>query len=310
MVWIKGDKMSNLVKLLGRDEYLLSGNPSCPGCGLALGLRYALKALGKNTIMIVPASCTSIVLGPVPTSSVKIPVLNIAFAAAAATASGMSEALDILGKKNINVLVWAGDGGTVDIGLQGLSGAAERNNNFIYICYDNEAYMNTGIQRSGSTPKGAWTTTTPRGKKRSKKNIPFIMIEHRIPYVATASIAFPQDFILKLKRAREVKGLRYIHLHTPCPPGWKYPSDKTIEVARLAVLTGAWVLFEMHRGIFKLTGPSIRLIEKKYRKNIEEYLKIQGRFKGISKKMIEDISKDIDENWRYLKEKFLDNNRK
>ncbi|HDJ89231.1 MAG TPA: 3-methyl-2-oxobutanoate dehydrogenase subunit beta, partial [Thermoprotei archaeon] len=278
--------MSNLIKLIGEKEFLLPGNPSCPGCGLALGLRYALKALGRDVIMIVPASCTSIVLGPVPTSSVKIPVLNIAFAAAAATASGMSEALEILGKEDVTIVVWAGDGGTVDIGFQGLSGAAERNNNFIYICYDNEAYMNTGIQRSGSTPKGAWTTTTPKGKKRSKKNVPFIMIEHRIPYVATASIAYPQDFITKLKTAKEIRGLKYIHLHTPCPPGWRFPSNKTIEVARLAVLTGAWILFEVKKGVFKLTGPSRRLLDRKNRKNVEEYLRIQGRFKLLDKEAI------------------------
>jgi len=289
-----------IVNILGKKEILMPGNPSCPGCGLALGLRYALKALGENTILIVPACCTSIVLGPYPKSSVGVPVFNIAFAAAASTAAGMSEALDLMGRDDINVVVWAGDGGTVDIGIQALSGAAERNNNIIYICYDNEAYMNTGIQRSGSTPRHAWTTTTVLGKKEPKKFLPLIVASHNVPYVATASIAYPQDFIQKLKKASSIKGFKYIHLHTPCPPGWRFPSDKTVEVARLAVLTGVWILFEIENGRLRLTGPSRNLVDKRKRLPIEKYISIQGRFKHISKEELEKIKEDVDKLWHTL----------
>ena len=154
---------------LPAEEYLLKGNPSCAGCGATLALRHVLEALGPRTVLVIPASCTSVIAGAYPKSSLKVPVYHVAFASAAAVASGLVEALEALGG-DANVVVWAGDGGTVDIGLQGLSGAAERGHNVLYICYDNEAYMNTGIQKSGSTPYGAWTTTTPSGNRGWKKD--------------------------------------------------------------------------------------------------------------------------------------------
>ncbi|MEM1544858.1 MAG: 3-methyl-2-oxobutanoate dehydrogenase subunit beta, partial [Candidatus Methanomethylicia archaeon] len=263
----------------------------------SLGLRLLMKALGPKTITIIPACCSTIIQGTYPKTSANFPILNIAFAASAAAASGIVEALELKGKNNVNVVVWAGDGGTVDIGLQALSGAAERNENIIYICYDNEAYMNTGIQRSGATPYGAWTTTTITGKKEHKKNLPLIMIAHGIPYVATASVSYPIDFITKLRKASKIYGMKYIHLHSPCPTGWRFPSDKTIEIGRLAVLTGTWILYEVENGTFKLNPPSNILIDKSKRKPIRNYIKIQGRFSHLNDEDIDELQKYVDRQW-------------
>lgn len=289
--------MSLKIKDLPTEEYWLPGNPSCHGCPASLGLRMLTKALGPKTIVVVPACCSTIIQGAYPRSSAKFPILNIAFAASAAAASGVIEALELKGKRDVNVVVWAGDGGTVDIGIQALSGAAERNENLIYICYDNEAYMNTGIQRSSATPYGAWTTTTVTGKKEYKKDLPLIMAAHRIPYVATASIAYPMDFIVKLRKASKIYGMKYIHLHSPCPTGWRFPSSKTIEVGRLAVLTGMWVLYEVENRIFKLNPPSNTLIDKSKRRPIRDYIKIQGRFLHLTNENIDLLQRYVDEQW-------------
>jgi pyruvate ferredoxin oxidoreductase beta subunit len=290
------------IRELPREEYLLPGTAACPGCGFTIGLRMALKALGPKVIMVVPAGCTSIIQSPYPYTSIGVPLLNIAFAAAASTASGITQALEYKGDKETTVLVWAGDGGTADIGIQALSGAAERGENFIYVCYDNEAYMNTGIQRSGATPFGAWTTTTWTGKKEFKKDIPMIMAAHRIPYVATASIAYPIDFYDKLKKAKTHKGLKYLHLHAPCPPGWKIPTDKTVEIAKLAVETGLWPLYEIENGEFRLTGPSKILIDKNRRKPVESYIKMQGRFSHMTDEDIKILQEWIDKQWEQYAE--------
>jgi len=289
------------VKSLPREEYLLPGNASCPGCPAALGLRLLGKALGKSVILVVPASCTSIIQGPYPKTSVKFPLINVIFASSAATASGIAAALEILGKKGVHVVCWSGDGGTVDIGLQALSGAAERGDNILYICYDNEAYMNTGIQRSGSTPYGAWTTTTVLGKKRHKKNLPMIMTAHNIPYVATASIGYPLDFIEKVRKAVKYKGLKYIHLLAPCPVGWRFPPSKTIEVGRLAVLTGIWPLYEIEKGKFRLTGVSRVLLDKSKRRPVIEYIRVQGRFSHLSEEDVRVLEEYVDKLWEDIK---------
>ncbi len=286
-------------KVFPREEYLLKGHAACPGCGATLLLRHVLKTLGPDTYLVIPACCTSVIAGPHPRSAFKVPVLHIAFAASAAAASGMSEALEKLGKKG-NVVVWAGDGGTVDIGLQALSGAAERGNNIIYICYDNEAYMNTGIQKSGSTPYKAWTTTTPTGNPGHKKDVPSIMAAHGIPYVATINPAYPNDIAAKLKKASNMHGLKYIHAFSPCPPGWRYDPALTVKIARLAVETGIWILYEVENGVFRLTGPSARLIEKRNRRPVEEYLKLQGRFSHLSKEDIEAIQSSVDQRWEEI----------
>ncbi len=197
-------------------------------------------------------------------------------------------------KDDVTVVAFAGDGGTADIGLQSLSGAMERGHNLIYICYDNEAYMNTGVQRSGATPYGASTTTTPHGEEsfgenKPKKNIPMIMAAHGVPYVATASISYPEDFMMKVQKAKEVEGPAYIHLHQPCTTGWGYDSSKTIELGRLAVETGSWLLYEIVEGEFKIT---YRPLE---RKPVNVYLEAQKRFKHLADAEKEKIQNYVDE---------------
>ncbi|MCD6118067.1 3-methyl-2-oxobutanoate dehydrogenase subunit beta [bacterium] len=274
-------------------EVMSPGHLACQGCGAALGMRYALKALGEKTIVSIPACCWAVIDGPFPYSAAGIPVFHCAFETAASTASGITHALSQLGKDDVTTLAWAGDGGTFDIGLQALSGAAERGDNLIYIVYDNEAYMNTGIQRSSATPHGAWTTTTPvkHYKTGPKKNIVEIMVAHHIPYVATANIAYPEDFIKKLKKAKEIKGAKFIHLYAPCPTGWKHPPGITVKVARLATETNVFPLYEVTDGVYKIN---------KYIKNVkpvEEYLKLQGRFRHLHADEIDFIQKEVNNNW-------------
>ncbi len=289
------------LKELPREEYLLRGHAACAGCGAALALRHTLKALGRRSILVIPACCTSIIQGPYPKTAVRVPLFNIVFAAAAAAAAGISAGLEALGVKDVTVVAWAGDGGTADIGIQALSGAAERGDNILYICYDNEAYMNTGIQRSGATPLGAWTTTTPTGKTEHKKNMPMIMMAHGIPYVATASPSYPVDLFTKVRRAMEIRGTKYIHIHAPCPTGWRYPSSKTVEVGRRAVQTGMWVLFEVDHGRFRLSRPSAPLTEKSRRRPVEEYLRMQGRFSRLTPRDVEALQAWVDESWENYK---------
>ena len=285
------------IKDLPKEEYLLKGHAACAGCGPAVSLRLLFKALGNRVMMVVPACCTTVIQGPYPYTSSAVPLENVLFESTGAAASGIVAALKKRNLEDITVVGWAGDGGTVDIGIQALSGAAERGTNFIYICYDNEAYGNTGMQRSGATPYGSWTTTTPSGKKERKKDMPLIMAAHRIPYVATACTSYPLDFVNKLRKAKEIKGTKYIHLLTPCPTGWRYDTSKTIEMGRLAVQTGLWVLYEIENGKFKLNSPSDRLVDKAKRKPIQEYFALQGRFRAMSEQDIEKIYKWIDEDW-------------
>jgi len=289
------------IKDLPKEELWFPGNASCAGCGAAIGIRLAQKALGPRTVFVVPACCTSVIQSAFPFSAFATPCLNIAFEAAAAAASGVVAAYEKKGVKDVTVLAWAGDGGTVDIGLQSLSGAAERGTNFIYVCYDNEAYGNTGFQRSGSSPFGSQTTTTPTGKREHKKNVPMIMAAHGIPYVATACIAYPMDFVNKLRKAKTFTGTKYLQILTPCPPGWRYSTEKTVEMGRLAVQTGIWALFEIEQGKFKLNPPSAGLLDKAKRKPIEEYVKAQGRFGQLTPNDAEELKRWIDETWENYK---------
>jgi len=290
------------IKELPKEEYLLKGHAACAGCGPAVSLRLLFKALGNKIIMVVPACCTTVIQGPYPYTSSAVPLQNILFESTGAAASGVVAALKQRKIEDITVVGWAGDGGTVDIGIQALSGAAERETNFIYICYDNEAYGNTGMQRSGATPYGAWTTTTPSGKKERKKDMALIMAAHKIPYVATACTSYPLDFVNKLKKAKDIKGTKYIHLLAPCPTGWRYDTSKTIEMGRLAVMSGMWVLYEIENGKFRLNSPSDRLFDKTKRKPVTEYFALQGRFRSLSEDDIGKIQKWIDEDWeRYRK---------
>jgi len=275
------------------DEYLLKCTTACAGCSSALALRYVLKAAGPDTVLVVPACCTSILQGIYPNTAFAVPVYNIAFAAAAACASGMSEAFASAGKKT-KVIVYAGDGGTVDIGIQALSGALERGTDFLYICYDNEAYGNTGMQRSGSTPIGARTTTTPGGKTDAKKDIDRIVAAHNIPYQATASAAHPKDLFEKVRTALATPGPSFIHLLTPCPPGWRIPSDMSVTVGKMAVKTGIWVLWERKYGELTINGASRAVMKK--RLPLKEYLSLQGRFKGITEKQVNELEQQVEKN--------------
>lgn len=277
-------------------EYMWSGHVACPGCGAAIAMRFVLKALGEKTIMIIPACCWSIIAGPFPQSTLKIPVLHMAFETGGAVATGVRAAQDIKGDSETTVVTWAGDGGTFDIGFQALSGAVERNENFIYVCYDNEAYMNTGVQRSSSTPYGAWTTTTPgqQWKRLRKKNIVEVLVAHRIAYAATASIAFPDDLLRKVKKAKSVIGARFIHIFSSCPTGWGIPSEMSIKIARMAVQTNIFPLYEVEDG----TRYTINYTPKGYLVN--EYFRLQGRFKHLAEEDLAHIQEMVDEDWSLL----------
>jgi pyruvate ferredoxin oxidoreductase beta subunit len=263
--------------------FIRPGNFFCPGCPAGIIWKLILKVLGPNCIASIGSTCVGMpaILYPSP---LDIPTLHVGMPGPAAALSGISAALEILAEKgkrpargNINVFAIAGDGGTADIGMAALSGAAERNDNGIYFCFDNEAYMNTGIQRSSLTPRKSWTTTTPVGKFQTKKDLPAIMGAHRTPYVATASLGFPNDFIAKIKKARDLKkGFRYIHILAPCPIGWGFPSEKTVEVSRLAVETGVWPLYEIESGVMRPAQ------KKTARKPVSQYFRIQKRFARLT----------------------------
>lgn len=280
-----------------KDEYILKCTSACAGCSSSLSLRYVLKAAGHDTVLVVPACCTSVIQGIYPNTAVNVPVYNIAFGAAAACASGMSAAFRAAGRKT-HVIVYAGDGGTVDIGIQAISGAFERGTDFLYICYDNEAYGNTGMQRSGATPLGAITTTTPAGKSEMKKDVDQIIAAHRPPYMATACSAYPLDLYNKVKKALTISGPKFIHILAPCPPGWRYPSEKTVEIGKLAVKTGMWVLYEREYGQVKVSAPSKAALKRPV--SVEEYVRMQGRFKGISKRTMNELQQAAEEHLREI----------
>ena len=277
------------------DEILAPGHLGCGGCGATLSMRLALKALGRKTVLVVPACCWSIIDGMAPFTAAGVPLMHTPFASAAAAASGVRAALDVKGDVDTTVCAWAGDGGTFDIGIQALSAAAERNENIIYVCYDNEAYMNTGVQRSSATPFGAWTTTTPnqRGKEQPKKDIMRILAAHGIPYAATATVAYPDDFIAKFERARQMRGTRFLHVLSPCPPGWKIPSERAIEFARLAVATRVFPLVEVE------DGRRWRVTVDPPREGLSAYLAGQGRFRQLAEdgERIAEVVRALDERW-------------
>ncbi len=278
------------------EELMQSGYLSCQGCGATIIMRHCLKALGRETVCVIPASCWSIIAGNWPYSSLKIPVIHTAFETAGAAASGVRAALDMKGKTGTRVLAFAGDGGTFDIGLQSLSGAVERNEDIVYICYDNEAYMNTGIQRSSATPEKAWTTTTPESfpKAGPKKDIIQILCGHKIPYCATATVAWPEDLMAKVKKAAETKGTTFIHALSPCPPGWKISSEKSIEIARLAVHTKVFPIYEV------LNGEEFHINLEPKGLPVNEYLMTQGRFGHLKKEDIRQIQERVDYQWKVL----------
>jgi len=299
------------IKDIPREECYLPGSAACPGCPTTMALRIMFKAIGKNMIMVVPACCTSVIESLHPKTSFNVPVMNIAFEAAAAGASGVEAALRVQGDKDTTVVAWAGDGGTYDIGIQALSGALERQTNFIYICYNNQIYSNTGIQRSGATPYAAWTTTTVSGKTEFRKEMGEIIMAHHIPYAAQACVAYPEDLYNKLKKAKSIKGPKYIEIMAPCPPGWRFPMEKTVEMGVLAVETGAWALYEYENDKVTFNGKSKLILEGKIdRKPVEEWIRYQGRFRHLFKpekdvKRIKELQDHIDQLWERYQSRYL-----
>jgi len=291
------------------EELVHPGMSSCQGCGAALSMKIALMALGKRTVVVFPACCFCVFVGGYPYSALGVPIVHCPFATAAVTATGVAAALERRGEKDTTVMVWAGDGGTFDIGLQSLSGAAERNEDILFVCYDNEAYMNTGIQRSSATPMGAWTTTTPAGtvKEEPKKDIEHIMTAHPIPYMATASAAFPDDLYRKFKKARQIKGFRFIHLLSSCPPGWRIDPSQSVRTMRRATQAGVFPIYEVRRRTAEELAKGAR-DELEYTVNIlpeshvtvEDYLCEQGRFKHITPDMTAEVQQRVDRRWREL----------
>ena len=287
------------LKILGLEdvELFAQGHGACSGCGAALAMRLILKAAGKNTIVSLGTGCMEVISTPYPETAWRVPVIHSAFENVASTASGVEAALRKLGR-NEKVVCIAGDGGTFDIGFGALSGMIERGHDITYICYENASYANTGFQRSGATPRYGETSTTPYGKKihgkqEVKKPLPFIIAAHRSPYVATANVAFPQDLDKKIRKAISTKGPTYVQVFSPCILGWKYPTGKTIEIARKSVESGIAPLYEIING--KLILKDIKKIK------VGEFLSLQGRFKHLSKSEISEIQRSVDEEWKFLK---------
>lgn len=297
-------------QLIAKEELFAPGHRACIGCGEALAVRLACKALGRNSIIVSVTGCIEIISSQLPYTSWRVPWIHTLFENAAAVASGVEAGLKAMTRKgrrpaqDINVVAMAGDGGTADIGLQALSGALERGHNFLYICFDNEAYMNTGIQRSSATPFGASTTTSPAGKVSIgqvtwKKNMPAIAAAHDIPYLATACPSYPFDLMRKIERAARTSGPAYVHILSPCPIGWRFASDLAIRIGRLAVETGIFPLYEMEDGRYKLTFALPKL------RPVTDYLKLQGRFRHLSDETVKEIQRRVDMEYAKLMEKMV-----
>ena len=295
-------------RLVTTEEIFAPGHRACIGCGEALAVRLVCKALGKNVIIVTATGCIEIISSLIPQTSWCVPWIHTLFENVAAVMSGIESAYKARIRKGkipargVKFVGFGGDGATSDIGLQALSGAMERGHDFLYCCFDNEAYMNTGIQRSSSTPYGAWTTTAPVGKKSIgqatwKKNMPEIAVAHEIPYVATACPSYPFDLLDKVKKGVEMEGPAYIHIFSPCPTGWRYPTNLTIEMGRLAVETGVFPLYEVVNGEYRLSVDFPEL------KPVREYMKEQRRFGHLTEDIIERIQARVEKEYLRLREK-------
>jgi len=290
-------------RLTSKDENFAPGHRACVGCGEALAIRHVFKALSRNVIVVNATGCSEIVASQYPYTSWRLPWIHTLFENASAVASGVEAGFKVLGRKGKydgkpKIIAMGGDGATSDIGLQALSGAMERGSDFLYVCYDNEAYMNTGIQRSSATPFGASTTTSPAGKASGgqstwKKDMPAIAVAHNIPYVATACPSYPFDLMAKVSKAAEIKGPAYVHILSVCPTGWRCAGDLTVRLGRFAVETGIFPLYEVERGKYKLSMDFSKL------RPVNDYMKHQGRFRHLSDEIIEDIQTRVTK--EYLK---------
>lgn len=300
--------MPSLKELCQEPELFSSGHRACAGCGEVLAVRQVLLAAIKPVVCVMPTGCLEIVSTIYPHTAWQVPMFHNAFENAAATISGVEAAYRVFRRKgiitrDINFIAFGGDGGTYDIGFQALSGAVERGHRFLYVCLDNEAYMNTGIQRSSATPLGAHTTTSPAGEKipgklQWRKEIVEIMIAHDIPYAAQATIQHWNDLANKVRKALSIQGPSFINVLVPCPLGWGYPSEKTIEISRLAVETCFWPLYECENGVYRLN------YVPKEKKPVIEWLKAQDRFRHLQKKefqkLLEIFQKEVDRRWEKL----------
>ena len=287
---------------ISREEYFY-GHKACAGCGGSLAVRAALKVLGPKAVSVLPAGCMSAVGFNFPQLCFSNNSIISTFAGTASMLTGVEAGLRARGYKDFTAVGFAGDGGTADIGIQALSGAIDRNDNIIYICYDNEAYMNTGIQKSGLTPIGARTTTTPAGVNihgniRPKKNMFEIAAAHDIPYAATASVGYIYDFIQKVQKASRIQGTKYIHVIAPCPTGWGVAPDETVDIAKEVVDCGLWYLAEYENGEFTLNN------KPKEFTSVEAYLRKQGRFKHLTDEDIQTITASRDKKWEYINKNF------
>jgi len=275
-------------------DLLCPGHAACPGCVEALSLRHVLAALGPDTVAVIPPSCLAIMAGPQPLSGLRIPVYQPALATAAASASGLRRALDARGKKDTLVAVFAGDGGTYDIGFQALSSAAERNEDILYVCFDNEGYMNTGAQKSSSTPHFARTGSTPAGKVSKKKNLTAIMAAHEVPYAATACAGYRADLLRKVEKAKALRGFRLITLLVPCLDGWGVPEDQGLALSRLAVESGVFPLYEVEDGHrYTLNFPHKS-------RPVRDYLERQRRYRELDEAAVATLQREVDEGWARL----------
>lgn len=288
---IKAEELNRVEK----KDLFASGHRACGGCGQALAARLVADAAGENTIACVATGCLEVFSSPYPDPSWRIPFLHSLFENSAAVASGVEAAYKALKKGPVNIIAQGGDGSTADIGFQCISGMFERGHNVLYVCYDNEAYMNTGVQRSSFTPLGARTTTTPTGNRTRKKNLPLIAADHGIPYVATATVDDFRDLQRKVKKALAIEGPKYLHILAPCPLGWGHTGDLSVLMCRLAKDSCLFPVFEIVDG--KLTN--VQKVPNK--KPVEEYLKLQGRFrhlfkKGVATAAVADIQAIADQN--------------
>ncbi len=286
------------------DNEYFYGHKACAGCGASVAVRLALKVLGERAYSVLPANCMSAVSFIYPQMAFATNAMIAPFPATGAVLSGVAAGLKALGIEDTHTVGFAGDGGTADIGFQALSGAIDRGDNIIYICYDNEAYMNTGIQKSGLTPYGTKTTTSPAGDNlpgsiRHKKNMFEIVAAHGIDYAATASIGYPQDFLDKLQKAKACKGTSYIHIFASCPTGWGTPTHTSIDIAKMAVDSGLWYLAEFEDGDYKLNK------NPKNFTDVKAYLKGQGRFKHLKDSDIDVIIDNRDRQWARMRKRWL-----
>jgi len=286
------------------DKEYFYGHKACAGCGGSLAVRLALKVIGENSYSVLPAGCMSAVGFIYPQMAFNSNACISMFPGASSMASGVAAGNKALGRKDTQAVVFAGDGGTADIGLQALSGTIDRDDNVIYICYDNEAYMNTGIQKSSLTPYGTKTTTTPAGDNlpgtlTEKKNLFEIIAAHGIKYAATASIGYPRDFMNKVQKAKEVEGTSYIHVYASCPTGWGSATEKSVETAKEAVDCGLWFLAEYENDEFKLNK------NPKTFKPVKDYLSKQGRFKHLNEDDVERIITNRDKKWEKMRKNWM-----